>query len=126
MSQRKPQKRWISDAHLECFEQGPWGRKYPAIIRSWRASRERVIPFFAFSEPIRKVIYTTNAIESLHRGLRKSLKARGHFPNDKAASKLLYLALRNIETKWQAPVAGWRQALNQFYILFSERLQGVT
>ena len=81
---------------------------------------------FAFAPEIRRLMYTTNAIESLNRGLRKSLKTRGHFPNDKAASKLLYLAIRNIETKWKAPVAGWRQALNQFYILFSERLQGVT
>lgn len=81
---------------------------------------------FASVPEIRRLMYTTNAIESLHRGLRKSLKTRGHLPNDKAATKLPYLAIRNIETNWKAPVAGWRQALNQFHILFEERLQGVT
>ena len=110
---------------LDEFEER-WGAKYGAVVASWREHWEEIIPMFAFAPEIRRLMYTTNAIESLNRTLRKSLKTRGHFPNDKAASKLLYLAIRNIETKWQAPVAGWRQALNQFYILFSERLQGVT
>ena len=102
------------------------GAKYGAVVASWRERWEGIIPMFAFAPEIRRLMHATNAIESLNRGLRKSLKTRGHSPSDKAASKLLYLALRNIETKWQAPVAGWRAALNQFYILFSERLQGVT
>ena len=80
---------------------------------------------FAFAPEIRRILYTTNAIESLNRSLRKIIKTRGHFPHDKAASKLLYLAIRNIETRWKAPVAGWRQALNQFHILFGDRLEGV-
>ena len=87
---------------------------------------EEVIPMFAFAPEIRRLMYTAIAIASLHRGLRKSLKTRGSFPNDKAATKLLYLAIRNIETNWKAPVAGWRQALNQFHILFEDSLQGVT
>ena len=110
---------------LDEFEQH-WGASYGAVVASWREHWEEIIPMFAFAPEIRRVMYTTNAIESLNRTLRKSLKTRGHFPSDKAASKLLYLAIRNIETKWKAPVAGWRQAFNQFYILFSERLQGVT
>ena len=110
---------------LDEFEER-WGARYGAVVASWRERWEEVIPMFAFAPEIRRLMYTANAIESLNRGLRKSLKTRGHFPSDKAASKLLYLAIRNIETKWKAPVAGWRQALNQFYILFSERLQGVT
>ena len=110
---------------LDEFEQR-WGARYPSVVASWRRNWEEVIPMFAFAPEIRRLMYTTNAIESLHRGLRKSLKTRGHFPNDKAATKLLYLAIRNIETNWKAPVAGWRQALNQFHILFEDRLQGVT
>ena len=81
---------------------------------------------FAFAPEIRRLMDTANAIASLRRGLRKSLKTRGRFSNDKAATKLLYLAVRNIETNWKAPVAGWRQALNQFHILFEDRLQGLT
>ena len=117
-----------AEAAADCpdeFEQH-WGARYGAVVASWREHWEEIIPLFAFAPEIRRLLYTTNAIESLNRTLRKSLKTRGHFPNDKAASKLLYLAIRNIESKWKAPVAGWRQALNQFYILFSERLQGVT
>ncbi len=79
---------------------------------------------FAFGPDVRRLLYTTNAIESLNRGLRKAVKTRGHFPSEQAAAKLLYLAIRNIERKWKAPVAGWRKALNQLDILFGERLQG--
>ena len=102
------------------------GARHGAVGASWQERWEGIVPMFAFAPEIRRLMHAANAIESLNRGLRKSLKTRGHSPSDKAASKLLYLALRNIETKWQAPVAGWRAALNQFYILFSERLQGVT
>ena len=80
----------------------------------------------AFAPKIRRLMYIASAIESLHPTLRKSLRTRGHFPNEKTASKQLYLAIHNPESKWKAPIAGWRQALNQFYVLFSERLQGVT
>ena len=109
---------------LDEFEER-WGARYGAAVASWRRHWEEVIPMFAFAPEIRRILYTTNAIESLNRSLRKIIKTRGHFPHDKAASKLLYLAIRNIETRWKAPVAGWRQALNQFHILFGDRLEGV-
>ena len=81
-----------------------------------------MIPFFAHTPEIRKIIYTTNAIESLNMSLRKVPKARGSFPNDKAVSKLLYLALRNIAKKWTMPVRDWRDALNRFAIIYEDRL----
>ena len=74
---------------------GPWGEKYPGIARSWRSVWEQVVPFFAFSAPIRRAIYTTNAIESLNSTVRRAIRTRGHFPNDRAATKLIYLALRD-------------------------------
>jgi len=80
-----------------------------------------VIPFFAYSPEMRTIIYTTNAIESLHMRLRKIVKNRGHFPSDDAASKLLFLALRNIEKDWKMPQRTWKQAANQFAIMFGER-----
>jgi transposase-like protein len=87
----------------------------------WQRQWEQVIPFFAYPPEVRKIIYTTNAIESMHMQLRKIVKNRGHFPSDEAASKLLYLALRNIEKDWKMPPITWRQAVNQFAILFGER-----
>ncbi len=101
------------------FEQ-LWGAKYPSIVAGWRQHWEEIIPMFAFAPEIRRLIYTTNAIESLHRGLRKIIKTRGHFPNDQAAGKLLFLALRNIEKGWKAAPKEWLPALNQFDILFGE------
>ena len=106
---------------LEEFEK-IWGEKYPVIGRSWRQNWERVIPFFDFPPAVRKVIYTTNAIESLHSGVRKVIKNRGHFPNDEAATKLIYLALRNIAKKWKMPSRSWKEALNQFAVMFEERM----
>ena len=106
---------------LDLFEE-KWGKKYPAIGRLWNEQWERVIPFFAFTPEIRKVIYTTNAVESLHMSLSKVIKNRGSFPNDDSALKLLYLALRNASAKWQT-VQGWREALNQFEILHGDRLR---
>ncbi len=99
---------------LDGFEAGPWGRKFPAIVRSWRGSWIQVIPFFAFSVPIQRVIYTTNAIESLNSTVRRAVRTRGHFPNDRAAMKLIYLTLRKIEQKW-------RQARAEFAIVFGDR-----
>ena len=84
------------EAALEAFAARPWGAKYPTIVQSWRRAWEHVIPFFAFPPEVRRVIYTTNVIESLHMQLRKIIKTRGHFPSDEAATKLLWLALRNI------------------------------
>jgi len=105
---------------LDDFEE-KWGKKYPPIGQSWRRNWEQVIPFFAYPEPVRKIIYTTNAIESLNMSLRKIIKNRGHFPSDDAATKLLYLALRNAAKKWTMPSRTWKQALNQFAVLFQDR-----
>ncbi|MBF8269904.1 MAG: transposase [Gammaproteobacteria bacterium] len=81
---------------LDAFDAGAWGQKYPAIAQAWRRNWEAVIPFFAFPQAVRKIIYTTNAIESLHSQVRKSIRNKGHFPSDEAATKLIWLALRNI------------------------------
>jgi putative transposase len=99
-----------------------WDEKFPMIAKSWRSNWTRVIPFFAHPPEIRKVIYTTNAIESLNMSLRKVTKARGSFPNDEAVSKLLYLALRNIAKKWTMPLHAWKDALNRFAIIYENRL----
>ena len=99
-----------------------WDAKYPMIAKSWRNNWARVIPFFAHPPEIRKVIYTTNAIESLNMSLRKVTKARGSFPNDEAVFKLLYLALRNIAKKWTMPIRDWKDALNRFAIIYENRL----
>lgn len=92
------------------------------IGRSWRNNWARVIPFFQFPEEIRRVIYTTNAIESLNYSLRKIIKNRSLFPNDEAVFKLLYLALKNIEKKWTMPIREWKRALQQFAIVFEGRM----
>ena len=99
-----------------------WDGKFPMITKSWRSNWTRLIPFFAHPAEIRKVIYTTNAIESLNMSLRKVTKTRGSFPNDEAVSKLLYLALRNIEKRWTRAVPDWKNALNRFAIIYENRL----
>jgi putative transposase len=99
-----------------------WGQKYQAIGRLWKEHWEHVIPFFEFPPEIRRVIYTTNAVESLHMSLRKIIKTRGSFPSEEAALKLLYLALRNVIAKWDA-LQHWKQALNHFQMLWGERIQ---
>ena len=99
-----------------------WDAKFPMISKSWRSNWTRVIPFFAHPPEIRKMMYTTNAIESLNMSLRKVTKARGSFPNDEAVSKLLYLALRNIAKKWTRPVLDWAAALNRLAIIYEDRL----
>ncbi|MEW5891470.1 MAG: IS256 family transposase [Pseudomonadota bacterium] len=109
-------------AALAAFEAGPWGKKYPPIAQAWRRAWEHVIPFFAFAPDVRRIIYTTNAIESLHMQLRKILKARGHFPSDDAATKLIWLALRNIMADWTRPPREWTAAMNQFAIAYPDRL----
>jgi transposase-like protein len=106
---------------LEAFAQSEWGQKFPTVVTMWQRQWEQVIPFFAYPPAVRKIVYTTNAIESMHMQLRKIVKNRGHFPSDEAASKLLYLALRNIEKDWKMPPVTWKQAVNQFAILFGER-----
>ncbi len=106
---------------LDEFEAGSWGQRFPNIVATWRRAWDRVIPFFAFPPAVRKLIYTTNAIESLHSQLRKIIKTRGHFPNDDAATKLIWLALRNITANHGRSVREWREAMNQFAILYEER-----
>ncbi len=104
---------------LGAFE-AKWGARYPAIGQAWRRAWEHVIPLFAFPPAIRKMIYTTNALESLHRSLRKIIKTRGSFPTDEAAMKLLYLAIQNAGVHWRRPVE-WTAAMSQFAILFGDR-----
>jgi len=98
------------------------GQDYPSIIKSWRRNWERIIPFFDYPPEIRKVIYTTNAIESLNMGLRKVTKNRGSFPSDDAVLKLFYLAIRNISKKWTVAIRDWKGALNRFTIQFEDRM----
>jgi putative transposase len=102
-----------------------WGAKYPTIAEIWRRHWNRVIPFFAFPSEIRKVIYTTNAVESLNMTLRKVIKTRGAFPSEEAARKLLYLALRNVSKKWHT-IQSWKEALNRFTILWPHRMPALT
>jgi putative transposase len=108
-------------AALDAFEIGPWGVRFPTVTAMWRRQWEQVIPFFAYPPEVRTIIYTTNAIESLHMRLRKIVKNRGHFPSDEAATKLLFLALRNIEKDWKMPPRTWKLAANQFAIMFGDR-----
>jgi putative transposase len=100
-----------------------WDLKYPTISQLWRKNWERVIPFFDYPEDIRRAIYTTNAIESLNRSLRKVIKTKGAFPNDASILKLFYLALANIARKWTLPIRDWKAALSQFAIRFAGRFE---
>jgi len=106
---------------LGAFEE-KWERRYPMIGSSWRANWERIVPFLDFPPDVRRIIYTTNAIESVNSTLRKLVYYRGHFPSDEAAMKLLYLALRNLEKRWNRSVHNWTRALGQFAIFFEGRL----
>jgi len=99
-----------------------WGERYQAIGKLWRDNWDRVTPLFDFPAEVRRIIYTTNAVESLHMSLRKIIKTRGSFPSEEAALKLLYLALQNVSAKWDL-VQQWKQALNQFEILWGERIK---
>jgi putative transposase len=99
-----------------------WDGTYPTISQMWRRNWEHLTPFFAYPADIRKVIYTTNAVESLNMSLRKVIKTRGSFPNQEAAFKLLYLALEHIARKWTKPVQNWKAALQRFAIMFGDRV----
>jgi transposase-like protein len=110
-----------AEAALSAFEASEWGLRYPAIGQSWRRVWAEVIPFFAFPEAVRKILYTTNAIEALNSKLRRAVRARGHFPSDDAATKLLYLILNRSEKEWKMPPREWSMAKAQFAVIFGER-----
>jgi len=110
-----------ADYQLEEFAE-KWNAIYPVVVKSWRTNWTRVIPMFSFAPEIRRAIYTTNTIESLNMTLRKIIKNRAMFPSDEAVFKILYLALKNISKRWTMPVANWSGAMNQFAIIFENRL----
>lgn len=110
-----------AEMNLEIFAH-IWDEKYPTISRLWRKHWDHITPFFAFPEEIRKVIYTTNAIESMNRGLRKIIKNRGAFPSDDAVKKLLYLVLGHLSKRWTRPLANWTAAINQLVIMYEDRV----
>lgn len=110
-----------AEAALDALEAGPWGERFPTVIAAWRRAWSRVVPFFAFPPDVRRVIYTTNAIESVHARLRKIIKTRGHFPSDEATTKLIWLALRNITSEWSRATREWKAAVNQFAIIYEDR-----
>ncbi len=99
-----------------------WGKKYPIVIESWQRNWEELSQYFEYTEPIRRIIYTTNAVEGFHRQVRKVTKTKGAFVNDMALLKLVYLATKNIEKKWTAPLQNWSLIIQQLYIKFGERI----
>ena len=111
----------LAGKRLEDLSEELWVKRFPPTSSAGAGVWQQVIPFFAYPKEIRKIIYTTNAIESLHMQLRKVLKNRGHFPGDEAAPKLIFLALRNITKKWKNPAVTWKLAATQFAIRFGER-----
>jgi putative transposase len=110
-------------AALKDFEEGPFGKRFAAITAMWRRNWAYVIPFFAYPQEVRKMIYTTNAIESLNAKLRRSVRIRGHFPNDEAAMKLIWLQLREITKNWKMPPREWAAAKAQFAVVFGDRFE---
>src|SRR5581483_2469016 len=112
-----------AQAELDAFEQSVWGQKFPPVVAAWRRAWDKVIPFFAFPPEVRRVIYTTNAIESVNARLRKIIKTRGHFPSDDAATKLIWLAMRNITIDWGRAANNWKTAMNQFAIVYADRFK---
>ncbi len=106
---------------LEDFAAGLWGARYPAIAPAWRLQWEQVIPFYAYPLEVRRMIYTTNAVESLNSCLRKAVRLRGHSPTDEAAAKLLFLALREVSRNWKMPAREWSMARTQFAVIFGDR-----
>jgi putative transposase len=115
-----------AEVALAAFEAGPWGRRYAAIGQSWRRAWGEVVPFYAFPLEVRRLLYTTNAIEALNAKLRRAVRARGHFPSDDAALKLLFLALNRTEKEWTMPPREWSMAKAQFAVLFGERFTRAT
>ncbi len=112
---------WEGERKLAEFEDSQWGRKYPAIAQSWRRNWEQIIPFFAYPVDVRRILYTTNAIEALNSKLRRAVRSRGHFPSDDAAAKLLFLVLNRSEKEWKMPAREWAMAKSQMAVIFGER-----
>lgn len=113
--------REVAEEELLLLEE-KWGGKYPVVIDSWQNNWEELSQYFDFSTPIRKMIYTTNAVEGFHRQIRKVTKTKGAFPNDMALLKLVYLATKNIEKKWTSPLQNWSLIIQQLYIKFGDRV----
>lgn len=111
----------IAEDQLLILEE-KWGEKYPVVIESWNRNWEELSAYFEYTEPIRKIIYTTNALEGFHRQIRKVTKTKGAFTNDMALLKLVYLATKNIEKKWTSPLQNWSLTIQQFYIKFGDRI----
>jgi transposase-like protein len=112
-----------AEAALAAVEAGPWGRRFPTVMTAWRRAWPQVIPFFAFPPDIRRTIYTTNALENVNRQIRKATKTRGHFPSDDAAIKLIWLAIRNLTARWARGERYWKEAMNQFAVLYGDRFE---
>jgi putative transposase len=110
-----------AEAALDTFEESPWGGKYPAIGRSWRRAWAEIVPFHTVPGEVRRILHTTNAIEALNSKLRRAVRARGHFPSDEAATKLLFPVLSRSEEEWIMPLREWAMAKSQFAVLFAER-----
>ena len=112
-----------AEAALDKLEE-KWGKKYPIVFESWYNKWENLSNYFKYSEDIRRIIYTTNIIESVHRQFRTLTKTKGAFPNDNSLLKLLYAGIRNAEKKWTMPIRNWSLTISQLNIHFKERLQG--
>ena len=100
-----------------------WGKQYPIVIKSWRDKWDNLSHYFDYTEPIRRIMYTTNIVEGYHRQIRKVTKTKGVFPTDESLFKLVYLAYRNIKKKWTQPLRNWGQTAQQFAIKFGDRFQ---
>ena len=109
---------------LEDFDAGPWGRRYPAIAQSWRRNWSQIVRFFAFSESVRRIICTTNAIEALNAKVRRAVRTRGHFPTDDAAMRLISFVLNHTAADWKRAPREWNEARVQFAVIFGERFMG--
>ena len=111
----------MGEAALEAFDEGSWGRKYPVIAQTWHQHWAEVAPFYSFPTKVRRLVYTTNAVEALNAKRRHAVRAHGHFPHDDAMLKLLYLVLNLASKEWKIPARKWAAAKAQFAILFEDR-----
>ena len=117
----KAQTRTLAEQALEALEE-KWGKKYPIVIESWKNNWDELSTYFQYTQPIRKLIYTTNTVEGYHRQIRKVTKTKGAFTSDMALLKLVYLATQNIQKKWNSPLHNWSLTTQQLYIKFGDRI----